>query len=101
MVIEVTRKSNAKTPALLAEIRIIFGPGPLEGLALTGFAVWRAPSGDISVTFPSRTYTTKDKTTKHIWYLTGEAADEHNEAVFKFRAHLVRHYKDWVANNGI
>jgi hypothetical protein len=30
--------------------------GPLEGMKLVGFSVWRGPDGDTFVTFPARSF---------------------------------------------
>lgn len=99
MIIKITPRKTSKPTAPVADLRLVFGPGPLSGLALTGFLVWRAPDGDISITFPSRAYTAGGKT-KYTWYL-GSEGDDDNAAVYQFRAHLVRYYKDWVANSGV
>jgi hypothetical protein len=41
---------------LVAEADIHFGPeaGPLAGMKLAGFSLWRSPDGEVFVTFPSR-----------------------------------------------
>jgi hypothetical protein len=30
--------------------------GPLEGMKLVGFSLWRSPSGEVFVTFPARAF---------------------------------------------
>jgi hypothetical protein len=42
---------------LLCEAEIVFDEvGPLEGMKLVGFSVWRSQDGDPSVTFPARSF---------------------------------------------
>jgi hypothetical protein len=45
---------------LVAEAEILFGEesGPLAGMKLVGFSVWRSPDGEAFVTFPSRAFGT-------------------------------------------
>jgi hypothetical protein len=42
---------------LVVEAELVFDePGPLSGMKLVGFALWRDPVGDLYVTFPSRAF---------------------------------------------
>ncbi len=43
---------------LASEAELLFGPeyGPLDGMKLVGFSVWRSPEGEHYVTFPSRAF---------------------------------------------
>jgi hypothetical protein len=41
---------------LVAEAEIHFDEGPLAGMKLVGFCVWRSPEGELYVTFPSRAF---------------------------------------------
>lgn len=42
---------------LVCEAEIVFGDeGPLAGMKLVGFSVWRTAEGELSVTFPSRAF---------------------------------------------
>jgi len=43
---------------LLCEAEVHFGPeaGPMAGMKLVGFSLWRNPEGDLFVTFPSRAF---------------------------------------------
>lgn len=41
---------------LVADAEIHFTDGLLAGTKLVGFALWRTPEGDLSVTFPSRAF---------------------------------------------
>ncbi len=43
---------------LVCEAEIHFGPGggPLAGMKLVGFSLWRSPEGEVYVTFPSRAF---------------------------------------------
>jgi len=43
---------------LVCEAEILFGAeaGPLAGMKLVGFSLWRSPEGEVYVTFPSRAF---------------------------------------------
>lgn len=43
---------------LVCEAEVVFGPecGPLDGMKLVGFSLWRSPEGEVYVTFPSRAF---------------------------------------------
>jgi hypothetical protein len=39
---------------LVCEAEVVFSDGPLGGMKLVGFSLWRSPEGEVYVTFPSR-----------------------------------------------
>jgi hypothetical protein len=43
---------------LVCEAEVVFGSecGPLAGMKLVGFSLWRSPEGEVYVTFPSRAF---------------------------------------------
>ena len=41
---------------LVCEAELLFDEGPLSGMKLVGFSVWRGADGDLYVTFPSRAF---------------------------------------------
>jgi hypothetical protein len=43
---------------LVCEAEVIFGAGagPMAGMKLVGFSLWRSPEGEVYVTFPSRAF---------------------------------------------
>jgi hypothetical protein len=41
---------------LVCEAEVNFNEGPLAGLKLVGFSLWRSAEGEIYVTFPSRAF---------------------------------------------
>lgn len=42
---------------LVCEAEVVFdAEGPLAGMKLVGFSLWRGPDGDVYVTFPSRAF---------------------------------------------
>jgi hypothetical protein len=44
---------------LVCEAELVFDPeGPLSGMKLVGFSLWRGADGDVYVTFPSRAFGT-------------------------------------------
>ena len=58
MVIKILPNDKGNPPGKLAEAELYFTEGELEGLKLTGFAVWERRNGSgRNVTFPARNYT--------------------------------------------
>lgn len=51
---------GTKPPNLLAEAEVHFvaGAGPLTGLKLVGFSIWKSPQGGTYVTLPARAFGT-------------------------------------------
>ena len=47
---------ESRPERLVCEAELIFGEesGPLAGMKLVGFSLWRSPEGEVFVTFPSR-----------------------------------------------
>ena len=41
---------------LVTEAEIHFEDGPLAGMRLVGFSIWRSTEGELYVTFPSRAF---------------------------------------------
>ena len=41
---------------LVCEAEVVFGAGPLAGMKLVGFSLWRSPEGEVYITFPARTF---------------------------------------------
>lgn len=41
---------------LVCEAELLFEEGPLAGMKLVGFSLWRGPDGETYVTFPSRAF---------------------------------------------
>ena len=42
---------------LVCEAEVVFDEaGPLQGMKLVGFSLWRGPDGEVYVTFPSRAF---------------------------------------------
>ena len=43
---------------LICDAELVFGEeaGPLSGMKLVGFSLWRTAEGEVSVTFPSRAF---------------------------------------------
>lgn len=56
MHVQFTNKENGPE-RLVCDAEVVFDEGgPLGGLKLVGFSVWRAPDGELYVTFPSRAF---------------------------------------------
>jgi hypothetical protein len=41
---------------LVCEAEMLFDEGPLAGMKLVGFSLWRGSDGEVYVTFPSRAF---------------------------------------------
>jgi len=56
MRVQFVQKENAPE-RLVCEAELLFEEaGPLAGMKLVGFSLWRSPEGDVYVTFPSRAF---------------------------------------------
>ncbi len=56
MHVEFVERTNGPE-RLVCEAELVFDePGPLQGLKLVGFSLWRGTNGEIYVTFPSRAF---------------------------------------------
>jgi hypothetical protein len=54
MRVQFVQKEN-QPEKLVCEAEVLFdGEGPLTGMKLVGFSLWRSPEGEVYVTFPSR-----------------------------------------------
>lgn len=53
-VVIVQRENGPERLACEAELH--FADGPLQGLKLVGFSIWRTADGELYVTFPSRAF---------------------------------------------
>jgi hypothetical protein len=77
---------------LACEAELIFDePGPLHGLKLVGFSLWRGPAGDVYCTFPSRSFGAGNER-RFFDYL--RAADDSADA-----RGIVRRVKDWIVGH--
>jgi hypothetical protein len=82
-----SRESGPKN--LVCEAELHFGDphGPLAGLRLVGFALWRGTEGEVYVTFPSRAFG-KGEERRYFDYLRGD-----REAVQGFKAYVLDAFK--------
>ncbi|HYN09678.1 MAG TPA: hypothetical protein VES67_20015 [Vicinamibacterales bacterium] len=56
MTIKFTPNDKGNPPGKLADAELHFSGGPIDGLKLIGFAVWKRKNGGRTVTFPARQY---------------------------------------------
>jgi hypothetical protein len=61
MQVSITPNERGHPPGKLADAELHFTEGPLEGLKLIGFSIWKRRGGWRSVTFPSRQYAVNGK----------------------------------------
>ena len=75
---------------LVCDAEILFDEGPLTGMKLVGFSVWRGAEGDVYVTFPSRAFgTATDR--KYFDYL--RSVDASAETVKQVKAWILDEYR--------
>jgi len=57
MRVQFVQKENGPE-RLVCEAEVVFDEqaGPLTGMKLVGFSLWRSPEGEVYVTFPSRAF---------------------------------------------
>jgi hypothetical protein len=72
---------------LVCDAEVLFGEeaGPLSGMKLVGFSLWRTADGDVYVTFPSRAFGVGNER-KYYDYLRSASAASGE----------VKRVKDWI-----
>lgn len=77
---------------LVCEAEILFGDdGPLAGLKLVGFSLWKGADGEVYVTFPSRAFGAGSER-KYFDYLRSE--DGTLDTVKRLKAWIVDEYRN-------
>lgn len=77
---------------LVCEAEIVFDEaGPLQGMKLVGFSLWRGPDGEVYVTFPSRAFGAGNDR-KYFDYL--RSVDGQLETVKRLKAWIVEEYRN-------
>lgn len=86
MHVEFTQR-EAGPERLVCEAALVFdNVGPLAGLRLIGFSLWRGANGDVYVTLPSRAFGSGAER-RYFDYLRGSADD-----LRRFKAYVVEQY---------
>lgn len=76
---------------LVCEAEVVFEEdGPLQGMKLVGFSLWRGPDGEVYVTFPSRAFGAGNDR-KYFDYL--RSADGAPAEVKRVKAWIVTEYR--------
>jgi hypothetical protein len=72
---------------LVCDAEILFGEdaGPLSGMKLVGFSLWRTADGDVYVTFPSRAFGVGNERKYYDYLRSVESASGE-----------VKRVKDWI-----
>jgi hypothetical protein len=78
---------------LVSEAEVHFEEGPLSGMRLLGFGVWKSDEGVIYVTFPSRV-TAQGGARLYVDYL--RSADGRPDVVRRLKAWILDEYRKWV-----
>jgi hypothetical protein len=71
--------------------------GPLDGLKLTGFAIWKGKTGRPVVTFPARTYTLAGRQRRFVLLRPAAHAKHFGEPEGRLRTLIVAAYERCVA----
>ena len=85
----VTRENGPER--LVCEAEVLFGDGPLAGMKLVGFSLWKGADGEVHVTFPSRAFGAGSDR-KYFDYLRSE--DGTLETVKRLKAWIVDEYRN-------
>ena len=84
-------KKDSGPERLVCDAEIVFGDsGPLSGLKVVGFNLWRTADGDVSVTFPARAFGAGSDR-RFFDYL--RATDGDAVAVKRLKAWIVEEYR--------
>jgi hypothetical protein len=75
---------------LLSEAEVHFEEGPLAGMRLLGFGVWRSDEGVVYVTFPARV-TAERGVRRYLDYL--RSADDSPDVARRLKAWIVNEYR--------
>lgn len=77
---------------LMCEAEIVFDePGPLQGMKLVGFSLWRGADSEVYVTFPSRAFGVGNER-RFFDYLRPADTEANSET----RAAASRQVKGWI-----
>jgi len=90
-----------KDPApdrLVCEAEIIFeNPGPLAGLKLVGFSLWRGPDGVVYVTGPSRAFGAGKERRYHDYV---RSVDGRGEPIKRLKSWVLAEYERSLCSSG-
>ena len=75
---------------LVTEAELHFDDGPLAGMRLVGFSLWRSTEGELYVTFPSRAFGAGSER-RYFEYL--RAIDSDAETVKRVKAWILDEYR--------
>src|SRR5258706_16292723 len=91
MRVQFVQKENVPE-RLVCEAELIFDEelGPLSGMRLVGFSLWRSPEGELYVTFPSRAFGAGTER-RYFDYL--RAVDAAPETVKTVKAWILEEYR--------
>ena len=94
MRVQFVQKENGPE-RLVCEAEVVFDEqaGPLTGMKLVGFSLWRSPEGEVYVTFPSRAFGAGTER-KYFDYL--RAIDGSAETVKAVKAWILDEYRRQV-----
>jgi len=83
MRVQFVQKENGPE-RLVCEAELVFeDDGPLAGLKLVGFSLWRSPEGEVYVTFPSRAFGTGSERRYFEYVRTIETGDAESRQKLK------------------
>lgn len=93
----VQRESAPERLVCEAEIIHESESGPLAGMKLVGFSLWRSPEGEIYVTFPSRAFGAGNERRffDYLRSVEGNGADAK-----RVKAWILDQYREWREDTG-
>jgi hypothetical protein len=89
----VVRESAPERLACEAEIIFESESGPLAGMKLVGFSLWRSPEGEVYVTFPSRAFGAGSER-RFFDFLRSVEGD--GEGAKRVKAWILAQYREWA-----
>ena len=97
MTVKFFPNDTGNPPGKLADAELHFSGGALDGLKLTGFALWERKNGGRNVTFPARSYSINGERRSFAILRPILSADAQN----KLRDIILEAYKEHDAELGV
>ena len=88
MQVQFTTRENGPE-RLVSEAEVVFEEGPIAGMKLVGFSLWKSAEGELFVTFPSRAFGAGTER-RYFDYL--RAWDGDPETVKRFKTWIVEQF---------
>jgi hypothetical protein len=98
MRINFVRREN-QPERLVCEAEVLFEEeGPLTGMKLVGFSLWRSPDGEVYATFPSRAFGAGNER-RYFDYL--RSVDNNVQTVKRVKAWILKSYEQAILDGEV